>query len=88
MSTERTRETVRLTVYGRSYCHLCEDMVRALESMPGRYAFDIEMIDVDSDPALEAKFGEWVPVLFHGDERICHYHLDHERLTAHLDSFR
>ena len=87
MSIESGRSAIRLTLYGRRYCHLCEDMVRALASMPG-FAFEIEMIDVDGDPALEAAFGEWVPVLFHGDERICHYHLDPERLTAHLNSFR
>jgi hypothetical protein len=56
--------------------------------MSDAHALEIEMIDIDRDPDLESRFGEWVPVLFHGDVRICHYHLDRERLTAHLDSFR
>jgi len=36
-----------------------------------------EEIDVDSDPALEARFGERVPVLTdaRGNE-LCHYRLD------------
>lgn len=39
-----------------------------------------EEIDVDADPALEARFGERVPVLTDAsDNEICHYHLD---LTA------
>lgn len=79
---------VRLTLYGRTYCHLCEDMLAALAPLRARYGFDVDWVDVDSDPALEAKFGEWVPVLMHGETRICHYHLDAARLTAHLDSFR
>jgi hypothetical protein len=63
-------------------------MILALERMSDAHALEIEMIDIDRDPDLESRFGEWVPVLFHGDVRICHYHLDRERLTAHLDSFR
>lgn len=86
--TAKAVEPVRLTVYGRTYCHLCEEMVDALREMQGKFEFDIEMIDVDQDPALEARFGELVPVLMHGDVRICHYHLDRDRLTAHLISFR
>jgi hypothetical protein len=40
-----------------------------------------EEIDVDSDPALEERFGEIVPVLTdpHGNE-LCHYRLDPEVL--------
>ena len=36
-----------------------------------------EEIDVDSDPALEARYGELVPVLtdLQGNE-LCHYRLD------------
>lgn len=79
---------VRLTLYGRAYCHLCEDMLAALDPFRERYGFVIDWIDVDTDPALEARFGEWVPVLMHGETRICHYHLDAARLTAHLESFR
>ena len=48
----------------------------------------VDWVDVDCDPALEAKYGEWVPVLTHGQTSICHYHLDPARLTAYLDSFR
>jgi hypothetical protein len=41
-----------------------------------------EEIDVDSDPALEERFGELVPVLTdpHGNE-LCHYRLDPEVLN-------
>lgn len=88
MSLGTDAPPIRLTVYGRTYCHLCEDMLSALALLRERYCFDVEWIDVDKDPALEAKYGEWVPVLMHGETRICHYHLDAARLTAHLDSFR
>lgn len=79
---------MRLTLYGRSYCHLCEEMLDALTPLRNQYGFDVEWIDVDQDLALEAKHGEFVPVLMHGETMICHYHLDAARLTALLDSLR
>jgi thiol-disulfide isomerase/thioredoxin len=75
-------------VYGRTYCHLCDDMVAALRLLQQEWGFEIDLVDVDSSPELEARFGEWVPVLMHEDIQICHYHLDAARLTAHLAAFR
>jgi thiol-disulfide isomerase/thioredoxin len=74
---------VRLTLYGRTYCHLCEDMLRALERLQDELDFSVETVDVDADPALELRYGELVPVLVGPDGReICHYFLD---LTALKD---
>jgi hypothetical protein len=36
----------------------------------------VELIDVDSDPALEARWGDKVPVLLDGDRELCRYRLD------------
>ncbi len=76
---------VRLTLYGRTYCHLCEDMAAALREVQESLGFSLEIIDVDADPAMEARFGELVPVLTdpQGDE-ICHYFLDLGALQARL----
>jgi len=79
---------VQLTLYGRTYCHLCEDMLAALEPFRVRFGFDVEWVDVDRDPVLEAQYGEWVPVLTHGETKICHYHLDAVRLIAHIETLR
>ena len=49
-----------LTVYARTYCHLCDDMIAALQQLQGRFVFEIKVVDVDSDAALETRFGEWV----------------------------
>lgn len=74
---------MRLTLYGRTYCHLCEDMLRALERLQDELDFSVETVDVDADPALELRYGELVPVLVGPDGReICHYFLD---LTALKD---
>ncbi|HEU5437512.1 MAG TPA: glutaredoxin family protein [Telluria sp.] len=82
----------RFTLYSRSYCHLCEDMLAALRAMaPPGQPFEIDIIDIDSagDPALLARFDELVPVLFGesppgGESELCHYFLDHAAVSAYL----
>jgi thioredoxin reductase (NADPH) len=73
-----------LTVYSRSYCHLCDDMIAQLRPLEARHGFTLTVVDVDADAALETRYGEWVPVLMAGDEEICHYHLDPDKLRAYL----
>lgn len=73
-----------LTVYSRSYCHLCDEMLAALRPLQARHGFELRVIDVDSDPQLEARYGELVPVLTHGERELCHYRLDAAVLTAYL----
>ena len=75
----------RLTLYGRTYCHLCEDMAAALRGLQETLDFGFEVVDVDADPALEVRYGELVPVLTGpGGEEICHYFLDIDALQARL----
>jgi len=74
----------KLTVLSRAYCHLCEELITALKRFQGRYDFDIEVVDVDADPALEDKWGDKVPVLLDGEREICHYFLDHDAVDARL----
>jgi Glutaredoxin-like domain (DUF836) len=67
-------------------------MIAALRTLQGRFQFEIRVVDVDSDDALEKRFGEWVPVLIAGhgsDEReLCHYFLDAPAVTAFLQEMR
>jgi thioredoxin reductase (NADPH) len=71
-------------VLSRAYCHLCHDMVAALGPLGVTWPFELRIIDVDADPALEARYGDLVPVLLAGDREICHYHLDYAALHAYL----
>jgi thioredoxin reductase (NADPH) len=77
-----------LTLYSRTWCHLCDDMRSGLQALQSGLAFELTVIDVDSDPALEHRFGEWVPVLMHGDRELCHYHLDSAAVTDYLQKIR
>lgn len=77
-----------LKLYGRNYCHLCEDMLAALEALRGEHSFSVEVIDVDSNPALEAKYDELVPVLEAEGRELCHYFLDVAKVREYLSGFR
>lgn len=77
-----------LTLYSRTWCHLCDDMLSGLHSLQSGLSFELTVIDVDSDPALEQRFGDWVPVLMHGDRELCHYHLDSAAVTDYLRKIR
>jgi thiol-disulfide isomerase/thioredoxin len=74
----------RLTLYGHSYCGLCETMHAQLLGLAGELGFEIELVDIHDDPALEAHFGERVPVLCGSDGPICHHHLDEPALRRYL----
>jgi hypothetical protein len=75
------------TLYSRSYCHLCQEMADALQALHGAaQPFSVEIIDVDADPALVAKYDELVPALF-GDlesPELCHYFLDEAKVRHYL----
>ncbi len=82
-----------LTLYSRSYCHLCQDMFDALqelcEQLNAAFILDkVQVIDVDTDPALVAQYDEKVPVLVAHEngvlEELCHYHLDTRTVSLFL----
>lgn len=73
-----------LTLYSRGYCHLCHDMLAALETLRGEFEFELKVLDVDADPALLARYDELVPVLTAGEAELCRYFLDREAVRAYL----
>lgn len=77
-----------LTLLSRSYCHLCHDMEVALAPLAEEFGATVSVVDVDADPALEAKYDELVPVLLHGDAELCHYFLDVPKVREYLAEIR
>ncbi len=83
--------TPKFTLYSRSYCHLCDDMLQALHACDIGQPYTVEVVDVDADPELVARYDELVPVLL-GQKReedepvqLCHYFLDPVALRGFLD---
>ena len=77
------------TLYSRSYCHLCDDMLAALETLQSATVrFTVSVVDVDADEALVARFDELVPVLFGrlDEPELCHYFFDEGAVRRFLAS--
>ncbi len=79
---------IELTLMSRGYCHLCHDMEAALEPLAAEYGAMVTVLDVDSDPQLEARYDELVPVLLHGETELCHYFLDEAKTREYLAGIR
>lgn len=78
----------RLTLLSRDYCHLCHDMIAALEPLQAGRGFLFDVVDVDAQPKLVELYDELVPVLLAGETEICHYFLDLSALDAYLAKVR
>lgn len=89
-------DPVQFTLYSRTWCHLCDDMLAALRALETpQQPFAIAVIDVDADAALEARFNELVPVLYAGEpqnnpsgQELCHYFLDEPAVRRYLAAAR
>ncbi len=79
------KPNMQLTLYVRRDCHLCAEMHRDLLALGAAQAFTLELVDIDSDAELVARYGHKVPVLIGGGEEICHYFLDEPQLAAYFN---
>ncbi len=71
-------------VYSRDGCSLCEAMCAELALLLGPRAEAVQVVDVGSDPELEHRYGQRIPVLTVEGEFVCAYRLDTERLRPYL----
>lgn len=63
-------------------------MEAALVRLQRELRFDVEVFDVDDDPALDACYDEKVPVLVGEGTELCHHHFDEAAVRAYLLNFR
>ncbi len=63
-------------------------MIAGLRMLQATTAFEFEVVDVDSDAALESRYGELVPLLAADGVELCHYYLDTVKVNEYLDKIR
>jgi glutaredoxin len=75
----------RLILYSRAGCHLCDEgrsvVERVLAAGP---AFELQVVDVDQEPELAARYGNEVPVLVLDGRKIAKVRFDEGRLRRSL----
>jgi glutaredoxin len=55
--------TVRITLYSRPECHLCEAMRDVAVAVARETGAELEEVDVDADPVAAARYDLEIPVL-------------------------
>jgi len=73
-----------LTLYSRADCCLCEEMKAMLAQVQENLPFTLEQIDISTDPELESRFGQEIPVLFVNGRKAFKYRLTAGELRRRL----
>ena len=52
--------SARVVVYTAPGCHLCEPAIESVREVCGD---DFDLVDITSDPELERRYREWIPLV-------------------------
>ena len=79
---------IALTIYSRPGCHLCDEMKALVERVARTHARPptIEIIDISTDPDLEARYGLEIPVLMVQGRKVAKYRIGEEELLRVLNA--
>ena len=53
----------KLTLYRKPDCSLCDDARTVIDRVQSELSFELEEVDITSDPALVERYGERIPVV-------------------------
>lgn len=82
-STEGTAGK-RVVVYSRRDCCLCDEALEQIEAARASAVFSLEVVDVDTDPALAERYGHEVPVVEIDGRKAFKYRLTTRQLLRRL----
>jgi glutaredoxin len=79
-------ENVTVTLYSRPGCHLCESAFTTLqelrEKLASLAAIEISEISIASDPILEKKYSDYIPVILINGQPHDFYAVNEDRFIA------
>ena len=76
--------TPRVILYGKPGCCLCEEALAVLRDMQIEALFELVEVDIESDPALYARFIETIPVIEVDGDTFCEFRVDPTLLKLKL----
>lgn len=76
--------TARITLYSRPGCHLCDDARAVIAAVCDDLGESFDEVDIESDPDLEDRFGEEVPVTYVDGRQHDFWRVDEARLRKAL----
>lgn len=75
---------MKVTLYGRPGCHLCEEAREALERVRRRVPFTLEEVDIETDDALHKRYLERIPVVTLDGEHLFDFEVDERVLQQRI----
>ena len=73
-----------VVLYGKSECHLCDEMKAIVSEVRRDIPFSLEVVDITADPVLEATYKTEIPVLCIDGRKAFKYHVDAASLRRRL----
>ncbi len=74
----------RVSVYVRPGCHLCDDALAAISRLGASYEFSLQVVDIEGDPVLHARYLERIPVIELDGEELYDFFVDEDDLRLRL----
>jgi glutaredoxin len=74
----------RLTLLTRVGCHLCATAAETVARIGAEAGITPQEVDVDTDPGLQAEYGDRVPVVLLDGREHCYFTVDVDRLRRDL----
>ncbi len=75
---------VEVVFYTRAGCHLCDAAKAVVDAVRDRVPFALDVVDIDGDRALAARWNDEVPVIFVGGKKAFKYTVDAARFERML----
>ena len=75
---------VRVVLYTKPGCGLCEEMKEAMSNAGCVELYDLEEIDIESDPELLARYRYEIPVLFINGVEAFRHRLRRDEFKAYV----
>lgn len=80
-----TTDGPRIRVISRERCHLCDEAMAVVEQVAAERAEQVEVLDVDADPTLQARYTDLVPVVVVDGREIATFRVTAAQLHGALD---
>ncbi|HVN64808.1 MAG TPA: glutaredoxin family protein [Candidatus Binataceae bacterium] len=76
---------IELKLFTRRDCELCREMESEISALLPRFEVQIDRVEIDGNPELEAEFGLEVPVLFVNGRKAFKYRCGAAELLRRLE---
>jgi glutaredoxin len=79
-----------IAIYTRPGCHLCDEMKATVHQVIDALGepINVDEIDISSDPELELRFGQEIPVLMVNGRKSAKYRIKATELQRILETWR